>query len=118
MRSSHGQDSSHHSRRPAQPTQRATAARRGPRGRNEAVLQADGPAPSWLVWVGTRLALHFPGANPRLCLDRPGLLGWELGRRLFVIFPRPAVKETHSAAKEAHSAIISRRLADFSDLGL
>src|SRR5580693_2361290 len=43
---------------------------------------AHGQAPSWLVRVGTRLVLHFPGGNLRLCLDRPGLLVWELGRRL------------------------------------
>ena len=47
---------------------------------------ADGPAPSWLVRSGTCLALHFPG-NHRLCLDRPGLLVRELGRRLFAILP-------------------------------
>jgi hypothetical protein len=74
---------------------------------------ADGPAPSWLVRVGTCLALHFPG-NHRLCLDRPGLLVRELGRRLFAILPGPAAKETHSAAKETHSGSIGRWLADFS----
>jgi hypothetical protein len=81
-------------------------------------LQADGPAPSWLVRVGACFALHFPGANLRLCLDRPGLLSWELGRRLFAILPRPAAKKTHSAAKETHGVIISRRRADFPHLGL
>jgi hypothetical protein len=81
-------------------------------------LQADGPAPSWLVRVGTCLALHFPGDNPGLCLDRPGLLIWELGRRLFTILPGLAAKETHSAAKETHGVIIGRRLAGFSHLGL
>src|SRR4029077_19237564 len=74
---------------------------------------ADGPAPSWFVRVGTCLALHFPG-NHRLCLDRPGRLVGELGRRLFAILPGPAAKETHSAAKETHSGSIGRRLADFS----
>ena len=74
---------------------------------------ADGPAPSWLVRVGTCLALHFPG-NHRLCLDRPGLLVREPGRRLFAILPGPAAKKTHSAAKETHSGSIGRRLADFS----
>ena len=74
---------------------------------------ADGPAPSWLVRVGTCLALHFPG-NHRLCLDRPGLLVRELGRRLFAILTGPAAKETHSAAKETHSGSIGRWLADFS----
>src|SRR4029077_17152100 len=73
---------------------------------------ADGPAPSWFVRVGTCLALHFPG-NHRLCLDRPGLLVRELGRRLFAILPGPAAKETHSAAKETHSGSIGRRLAAF-----
>ena len=73
----------------------------------------DGPAPSWLVRVGTCLALHFPGSH-RLCLDRPGLLAHELGRRLFAILSGPAAKEAHSAAKKTHGAIIGRRLADFS----
>jgi hypothetical protein len=75
---------------------------------------ADGPAPSWLVRVRTCLALHFPGGNHRLCLDRPGLLIQEPGRRLFAILSGPAAKETHSATKEIHSGIIGRRLADFS----
>ena len=86
--------------------------------RSLADLQADGTAPSWLVRVGTRLALHFPGGNLRPCLDRPGRLIWEPGRRLFAILPGPAAKQTHSAAKETHSVIIGRRLADFSYLGL
>jgi serine/threonine protein kinase len=81
-------------------------------------LQADVPGPSWLVRVGTCLPLHFPGGNHRLCLDRPGLLVWKLGRRHFATLPRPAAKETLSAAKETHSVIIGRRLADFSHLGL
>jgi hypothetical protein len=81
-------------------------------------LQADGPAPSWLVRVGTCLALHFPGGSLRLCPDRPGLLIGELGRRLFAILPGPAAKQAHSAAKKTHSVIIGRRLADFSHLGL
>jgi hypothetical protein len=81
-------------------------------------LQADGPAPSWLVRVGTCLALHFPGGNHRLCLDRPGLLIWELGRRLFAIVPGPAANQTHSGAKQTHGVIIGRRLAGFSHLGL
>jgi hypothetical protein len=89
---------------------------RGPR--DLADLQADGPAPSWLVRIGTRFALHFPGDNHRLCLDRPGLLIRELGRRLFAIVPGPAAKQTHSAAKQTHSVIIGRRLAGFSHLGL
>jgi hypothetical protein len=75
---------------------------------------ADGPAPSWLVRVRTCLALHFPGGNHWLCLDRPGLLIQEPGRRLFAILSGPAAKETHSATKEIHSGIIGRRLADFS----
>jgi hypothetical protein len=74
----------------------------------------DGPAPSWLVRVRTCLALHFPGGNHRLCLDRPGLLLQEPGRRLFAILPGPAAKETHSSTKEIHSRIIGCRLADFS----
>jgi hypothetical protein len=78
-------------------------------------LQADVPAPSWLVRVGTCLALHFPGNNLRLCFDRPGLLIWGLGR-FFAILPGPAAKRIHSAAKETHSVIIGRRLADFSHL--
>src|SRR5262252_1186251 len=69
-------------------------------------LQTGGPAPSWLVRVGTCLTLHFPGGNRRLCLDRPGLLSWELGRRLFAILPGLAVKQTHSAAKKTHSVIL------------
>jgi len=81
-------------------------------------LQADGPAPSWLVRVGTCLALHFPGDNHRLCLDRPGLLIWELGRRLFAIVPGPAANQTHSGAKQTHGVIIGCRLAGFSHLGL
>src|SRR5260370_4871812 len=81
-------------------------------------LQADGPAPSWLVRVGTCLALHFPGDNHRLCLDRPGLLIWELGRRLFAIVPGPAADQTHNGAKQTHGVIIGRRLAGFSHLGL
>jgi hypothetical protein len=75
---------------------------------------ADGPAPSWLVRVRTCLALYFPGGNHRLCLDRPGLVLQEPGRRLFAILPGPAAKETHSATKEIHSRIIGCRLADFS----
>jgi hypothetical protein len=101
-------------------------------------LQADGLAPSWLVRVGTCLALHFPGDNLGLCLGRPGLviwelgrpglviwelgrpglviweLGrpglviWELGRRLFAALPVPAAKKTHSAAKKTHGVIIGR----------
>jgi hypothetical protein len=74
----------------------------------------DGPAPSWHVRVGTCLAPHFPGSNHRLCLDRAGLLVQEFGRRLFAILPSPAAKPTHSAAKETHSGIIGRRLADLS----
>jgi hypothetical protein len=74
----------------------------------------DGPAPSWLVRVGTCLALHLPAGSHRLCLDRPGLLLHELGRRLFAILSGPGAKEAHSAAKKAHSGIIGRRLADFS----
>ena len=74
---------------------------------NLADFLVDGPAPSWLVRVGTCLALHFPGSH-RLCLDRPGLLVHELGRRLFAILSGPAAKEAHSAAKKTHSAIISR----------
>lgn len=81
-------------------------------------LQADGPAPPWLVRVGACFALHFPGGNLRLCLDRPGLLSREPGRRLFAILPRPAAKQTHSAAKQTHGVIISRRRADFPHLGL
>jgi len=81
-------------------------------------LQADGPAPSWLVRVGTCLALHFPGGHRRLCPDRPGLLVWELGRRLFAIVPGPAANQTHSGAKQTHGVIIGRRLAGFSHLGL
>src|SRR5262245_54319116 len=61
---------------------------------------ADGPAPSWLVRVGTCLALYLPGGNHRLCFDRPGLLLQEPGRRLFAILPGSAAKETHGAAKE------------------
>jgi hypothetical protein len=101
-------------------------------------LQADGLAPSWLVRVGTCLALHFPGDNLGLCLGRPGLLIWELGRpglliwelgrpglviwelgrpglviwelgrRLFAALPVPAAKKTHSAAKKTHGVIIGR----------
>src|ERR1700747_3158682 len=85
---------------------------------------ADGQAPSWLVRVGTCLVLHFPGCNLRLCLDRLGLLLWELGRRLglllwklgrylFAILPGPAAEETHSAAEKTHGVSIGRRLADF-----
>src|SRR5215467_3566087 len=69
---------------------------------------ADGPAPSWLVRVGTLLALHFPADSQRLCLDRPGLLLQELGRPLFAILPGPAAEETHDVAKEIHSVIIGR----------
>jgi hypothetical protein len=72
------------------------------------------PAPSWLVRVGTCLALHLPAGSHRLCLDRPGLLLHELGRRLFAILSGPGAKEAHSAAKKTHSGIIGRRLADFS----
>ena len=74
----------------------------------------DGPAPSWHVRVGTCLAPHFPGSNHRLCLDRAGLLVQGFGRRLLAILPGPAAKQTHSAAKETHSGIIGRRLADLS----
>ena len=81
-------------------------------------LQADGPAPSWLVRVGTFLALHFPGGTRRLCLDRPGLLVWELGRHVFAILPGPAAEQTHSAAKKTHGVIVGHRLADFPYLGL
>ena len=88
------------------------------RSLSRAELQADGLAPSWLVWVRACLALHFPGGHPRLCLDRPGLLVGEPGRRLFAILPGPAAKQTHSAAKKTHSVIVGRRLADFSHLGL
>jgi hypothetical protein len=35
---------------------------------------ADGPAPSWLVRVGTSLGRHFPARNLLLCIGRPGLL--------------------------------------------
>ena len=73
----------------------------------------DGPAPSWIVRVGTCLALHFPGSH-RPCLDRPGLLVHELGRRPFAIPSGLAAKEAHNAAKKTHSVIIGRRLADFS----
>jgi hypothetical protein len=75
---------------------------------------ADGPAPSWAVRVGTCLELHLPARNLLLCLDRPGLLLSEPRRRLFAIFPGPAAKETRGAAKETHSVIVDRRLADFS----
>src|SRR5262245_13652864 len=74
---------------------------------------ADGPAPSWVVRVGTCLELHFPARNLRLCLDRPGLLLWEPCRH-FAIFPGPAAKQTRGAAKQTHSVIVDRRLADFS----
>src|SRR5262245_4088138 len=77
-------------------------------------LLADGPAPSWVVRVGTCLELHFPACNLRLCLDRPGLLLEEPCLRLFAIFPGPAAKQTHGAAKQTHSVIVDRRLADFS----
>ena len=83
-----------------------------------AELQADAPAPSWLVRVRTCLALHFPGANLRLCLDRRGLLIWEYGRHLFAILPGPAAKQTHNVAKKTHGVIIGRRLADVPHLGL
>src|SRR5215831_4941817 len=71
-------------------------------------FRADGLAPSWLVRVGTLLALHFPADSQWLCLDRPGLLLRELGRPLFAILPGPAAKETHDVAKEIHSVIIGR----------
>lgn len=75
---------------------------------------ANGQAPSWLVRVGTYLTPHFPAASLRLCLDRLGLLCQEPSCCLFMILPGAAAKETHSSAKETHSAIIGRRLADFS----
>src|SRR5215469_17957078 len=68
---------------------------------------ADGQAPSWLVRVGTFLGRHFPARNLPLCLDRPGLLREELGRRLFALLPGPAAKETHGV-------IVDRRPADSS----
>ena len=79
-----------------------------------AELQADGPAPSWFVRVRAFLAFHFPGAHRRECLDCPGLLIGEPGRRLFAIVPGPAAKQTHSAAKKTHSGILGRRLAELS----
>jgi hypothetical protein len=81
-------------------------------------LKADGLAPSWFVRVGTCLALHFPGGTRRLCLDRPGLLVWEFGRRVFAILPGPAAEQAHSVAKKTHGVIVGRRLADFLHLGL
>src|SRR5262245_37983098 len=77
-------------------------------------LLADGAAPSWVVRVGTCLELHFPACDLRLCLDGPGLLLEEPCLRLFAIFPGPAAKQSHGAAKQTHSVIVDRLLADFS----
>ena len=66
---------------------------------------ADGPAPSWLVRVGPFLGAHFPARSLSLYRGRPGLLLWELGRRLPAPFPAPIAKETHGA-------IVDRRLTE------
>jgi hypothetical protein len=74
---------------------------------------ADGPTPSWLVWVGSFLGRHFPSRSlssrlsPRglLLLGPRGPFLWELGRRLLAAF-------FTSVTKKTHGAIVDRRIAD------